>query len=204
MEFSVWLSFIGISLVILITPGVTVAYLISQTLAHGKKATLPLSAGVVLGDSACFIASVAGLGALLIAFPSLASVVKFVGAGYLVYIGITSWLAKSKKGVIPSAQGQYNAVALFRGTSIITFFNPKGILFFGAFLPQFINDDKSFMLQSSILGLTFVTLAMLTSFSYCCVFSSIQSLPIAQSFKSYFHYFSGAVLILLGVFSLLS
>ena len=86
---------------------------------------------------------------------------------------------------------------------VITFFNPKGILFFGAFLPQFISDDQSFMLQVGILGLTFVSLASLISFSYCRVFVSIQSLLMAKSFISHFHYFSAIVLILVGGMSLL-
>ena len=202
MDFSLWLSFTGISLIILVTPGITVAYLISQSLVHGKKASLPLSAGVALGDIGCFVASVAGLGALLIAFPNLASTVKFVGAGYLIYLGVTSLLAKGKETENSSVQDQYNAKALFIGTFVITFFNPKGILFFGAFLPQFINDDHSFVLQVGILGLTFVSLASLISFSYCRVFVSIQSLPMAKSFISHFHYFSGIVLILVGGVSL--
>lgn len=201
MELSTWLSFAMVSLVIVITPGVTIAYIISQSLAHGKKAALPLAGGVVLGDSACFVASVVGVGALLLAYPPLVTIIKFVGAGYLIYLGISGLLAKSDVNKIAAADGQFSAKTLFNRSFFITFLNPKGILFFGAFFPQFINQDASLMLQTTVLGATFVTLAMLTALSYSLACAGIQSWSGMDKFRANFHYVSGVMLIGLGIFT---
>jgi threonine/homoserine/homoserine lactone efflux protein len=203
VDFTAWLSFTLISLVILITPGITVAYIISQSLTHGKKAAIPLSSGVVLGDLACFIASVLGVGALLVAYPSLNTMIKFAGAAYLIYLGVSSLLAKGDNSMIEAAGIQYSAVTLFKNTFFITFLNPKGILFFGAFFPQFIDQQQSLVLQTGILGSTFVALAMCTSLSFSLACAAIQSWPAMAKFKANFHYVSGFMLVLLGIFTIL-
>ena len=205
MELSVWLSFVMVSVVIVITPGIVVAHLISQSMAHGKKAALPLSAGIVLGDGACLVASVAGVGALIVAFPQLGNVIKFVGAGYLIYLGIESLRSKPQEDEIKAANSaQYNPRKLFASSFVLTFLHPKGILFFSAFLPQFINKDHSWLGQVAIFGLTFMSLALMSCLTYCRLFAYIEAMPKAQSFKANFHYVNGTVLIGLGVFMIVS
>ena len=212
MEFSVWLSFVMVSIVIVISPGIVVAHLISQSMAHGKKAALPLSAGIVLGDGACLVASVAGVGALIVAFPQLGHVIKFVGAGYLIYLGIDSLRSKPDDGSTEPASGDantdanakhYNPKKLFASSFVLTFLHPKGILFFSAFLPQFISKEHSWLGQVAIFGLTFMSLALMSCLTYCRLFAYIEAMPKAQSFKANFHYVNGVVLIGLGVFMIL-
>ena len=197
-----------VSIVIVITPGIVVAHLISQSMAHGKKAALALSAGIVLGDGACLVASVAGVGALIVAFPGLGNVIKFAGAGYIIYLGIESLRSKSQEDEIEtstSANGQqYNPRRLFASSFVLTFLHPKGILFFSAFLPQFISKDHSWLGQVAIFGLTFMSLALMSCLTYCRLFAYIEAMPKAQSFKANFHYVNGVVLIGLGVFMIVS
>ena len=204
MDLTIWFGFVLVSSLILLTPGVTVTYIVSQSLAHGKKASLPLSTGAVIGDAVGLVASVTGVGALLIAYPDLVNVIKVVGSVYLVYLGVSSLLSKSDTSQISKADSQYKPKALFKSAFLITVFNPKGILFFSAFFPQFIVKDQSYAAQASILGLTFIVLAACVCYGYTSVFSVIQNRPFMVMFREKFHYISGVVLVLLGVFSALS
>ena len=134
-----WLAFVAASAVLLAIPGPTVLLVVSYALGHGRRAAGSTVAGVLLGDFTAMTASLLGLGALLAASATLFSVLKWIGALYLVYLGIKLWRA-------PVAAAADEAMApierhrrIFLHAYAVTALNPKSIVFFIAFLPQFLD-----------------------------------------------------------------
>ena len=125
-------------------------------MTHGRRANVPLVAAVALGDSTALVVSLLGLGALLATSAFWFTVVKWVGGLYLLYLGIKLLRAgiSSAELVAPAAPG--SRWKLFANTYLVTALNPKGIVFFVAFLPQFINPGAAVTAQLWVLAVTFV------------------------------------------------
>jgi len=166
MSFEIWVAFILAAMIVLIIPGPTIILVISQAIAHGRRAAFPLVAGVTLGDFTAMTLSLLGLGAILASSAALFSVLKWIGAVYLISIGIRLWRSHPEKHAIrPSATRTSNR-SLFRSAFVVTALNPKSIAFFVAFLPQFIDAQRETFPQLLILGLTFLFLAALNAALY--------------------------------------
>lgn len=162
-----WIAFLAASALILIIPGPTIIMVVSQAVGHGRKSVAPLVAGVVLGDFTAMTLSLLGLGALMTASSTLFTFFKWVGALYLVYLGVKVWRAQPERyAVADSAVGKGSAKALFRSSFIVTALNPKSIGFFVTFLPQFIDPAEPVLPQMTLLGGTFLALAMLNASLY--------------------------------------
>lgn len=169
MSFEQWLAFAAASAVLLAIPGPTILLVISYALGHGKKAAGATVGGVALGDFTAMTASMLGLGALLATSATLFTVLKWIGAAYLIYLGVKLWRA-------PVSVGEVNAdtetlskdrpLRIFLHTYIVTALNPKSIIFFVAFLPQFLNTAQPVMPQMIIFETTFLVLAILNAGFY--------------------------------------
>lgn len=162
-----WLAFVAASAVLLAIPGPTILLVISYALSHGRKVATATVAGVALGDFTAMTASMLGLGALLATSAALFTLLKWVGAAYLIYLGIKLWRAPVSGGAegeapAPSAK----ASRIFLHTYAVTALNPKSIIFFVAFLPQFLDLGEPLFLQMLIFELTFLTLATLNATVY--------------------------------------
>lgn len=167
MPFDLWLTFVAASCALLLIPGPTVLLVLSYALSQGKRVALASAAGVALGDLVAMTASLAGLGAIVLASATLFTVSKWVGAAYLVWLGIK--LLRSAPGSGLSAQVEtdhVNASGVFGHAAAVTALNPKSIAFFIAFVPQFIDVNSALLPQFSILIATFVTLAALNALAY--------------------------------------
>lgn len=204
MTFELWLAFVAASAVLLIIPGPTILTVISYSLAHGRKANLPLVAAVALGDSTALVFSLLGLGALLATSAFWFTVVKFVGGGYLLYLGI-KLLRAGISSAPPIAQATPGSRwRLFANTYLVTALNPKGIVFFVAFLPQFISVHGPVGQQLWVLAVTFVVLATLNATLYAVFAASASkalSSPVAQR---RFNLAGGSLLSAAGVWALLA
>jgi threonine/homoserine/homoserine lactone efflux protein len=158
-------AFGAASLVLAITPGPGVLYVVTRTLAQGRRAGLASVAGVALGNLGNAVGASIGLAALF-AISSLAfTLVKFAGAAYLVWLGIQAWRAEPA----PVATAPFEAPRLrtiFRDGFVVALLNPKTALFFAAFLPQFIDPVGSPIRQSLALGAFFVAIAASTDAVY--------------------------------------
>ena len=143
MSFDTWIAYVITTTLILIIPGPTIILVISQAVAHGRKSVAPLVAGVVLGDFTAMTLSLLGLGALMTASAALFSLFKWIGAIYLLYLGINMWRAKPKSSSIKPEKKDSTKGSFFKSSFIVTALNPKGIAFFVAFLPQGCNDPLS-------------------------------------------------------------
>ncbi len=165
MTFEQWLAFAAASAVLLVIPGPTILLVISYSLTQGRRAARATVAGVALGDFTAMTASMLGLGLLLSASAELFTILKWIGAAYLVYLGIKMW--RAPVGELGKADtGEVRPRRIFLHTYIVTALNPKGLVFFVAFLPQFLDPAEPVVPQLVIFEVTFLVLATLNATLY--------------------------------------
>jgi threonine/homoserine/homoserine lactone efflux protein len=160
-------AFVMASLVLAVTPGPGVFYIVTRSIVQGRRSGLVSVAGVALGNLGNALAASVGLAALF-AVSSLAfTIVKYAGALYLVYLGVQMLRTPHAE---PSAPAPAVATLgrIFRDGFVVALLNPKTTLFFAAFLPQFLSPAVSPVLQSMALGALFVAIAALTDSAYGC------------------------------------
>jgi RhtB (resistance to homoserine/threonine) family protein len=154
------LSFILVVIVLFLIPGPAVLLTISQTAQGGRKSGIITGIGIAVGDLIHTVAAVLGLSAILMTSALAFEIVKYLGAAYLIFLGIKSILEKSKKQEQPVKKS--NTATSFRQALLIELLNPKTALFFLAFLPQFVhNNGTPVVYQLLLLGLTFVLMSIL-------------------------------------------
>jgi threonine/homoserine/homoserine lactone efflux protein len=169
MSIDHWLAFAAASAVLLAIPGPTVLLVISYALGHGRKAATATVAGVALGDFTAMTASMLGLGALLAASAALFTALKWIGAAYLVYLGVKLWrvpVAAAGPDEDAGETGKERPWRIFLHTYVVTALNPKSIVFFVAFLPQFLDMGQPVLPQMVIFEATFLVLATLNAAAY--------------------------------------
>ena len=158
---STLVAFVLASLVLAVTPGPGVFYVLTRTLAQGRRAGLTSVAGVALGNLGNAVGASIGLAALFAVSAMAFTVVKLAGAGYLVWLGIQALRGdKAAAGVAAFEAPQYGRI--FRDGFLVALLNPKTALFFAAFLPQFMTSASPAALQGALLGVVFVAIAALT------------------------------------------
>ncbi len=169
MSLEHWLAFVAASSVLLAIPGPTILLVISYALSHGRKVASATVAGVALGDFTAMTASMLGLGALLATSAALFTVLKWVGAAYLIYLGIKLWRAPVSERAAEVDETEVAAIKplrVFLHTYAVTALNPKSIVFFVAFLPQFLDLSQPLFFQMVVFEVTFLVLATLNAALY--------------------------------------
>ncbi len=168
------LTFSIASFVLLIIPGPTIIMVISQALAHGKRVALASVLGVGLGDLAAASLSIIGVGTILAASATIFSVIKWVGAAYLIYIGIKMWRTPVSVPQIETDVSENRRWPIFRDSFLVTLLNPKGIIFFVAFVPQFITPSANFAPQAAVFVGIFVLLGIFNAWAYATLASGAR------------------------------
>ena len=195
-------AFVLASVVLAVTPGPAVFYIVTRSLSQGRRAGLASVAGVGLGNLGNSIGASVGLAALF-AVSSLAFyVVKYAGAAYLIYIGIK--MLRQPAGVPTAAVklGSSRPAVIFRDGFLVALLNPKTTLFFSAFLPQFIDPRSSTIVQSVALGVAFVLIASVTDTTYALTASTIApAIARARGRRDVGRYLTAGAFIGLGVFT---
>ncbi|MDM0036430.1 LysE family translocator [Variovorax sp. J22P271] len=204
MSLQLWLAFVAASAVLLIIPGPTILTVISYSVAHGKRANLPLVAAVALGDSTALVVSLLGLGALLATSAFWFTAIKWVGGLYLLYLGIKLLRAGISPAVLAAPAAPGSRWRLFANTYLVTALNPKGIVFFVAFLPQFIDPRAGVTQQLWVLALTFVCMAALNATLYAVFAGSARRLLASPRAQRRFNLAGGSLLSAAGVWALLA
>ncbi len=204
MSLDLWIAFVLASCVLLIIPGPTILTVISYSITHGKRANVPLVAAVALGDSTALVMSIAGLGAVLATSAWAFTVVKWVGGLYLIYLGISliRSRATAQSTQIAGAGKLGSTWQLFGKTWLVTALNPKGIIFFVAFLPQFIDLSQAAAPQLWILSITFVALATLNATLYAVFAASARALISSPEAQRRFNLGGGGLLTVAGCWAL--
>jgi len=159
MSLELWFAFALASAALLAVPGPTVMLVLSYAMAGGRRTGLATVPGVTLGDFTAMTVSLMGAGAILATSATLFTVLKLVGAAYLIWLGVQLWrtgLPGDSLGTAGTAKGQG---AMFWSAYVVTALNPKSIVFFMAFVPQFIDPAQPALMQFVLLEATFLTLA---------------------------------------------
>jgi threonine/homoserine/homoserine lactone efflux protein len=204
MSIEHWLAFVATATVLLIIPGPTILTVISYSIAHGRRANVPLVAGVALGDSTALAVSLLGLGTLLAASAFWFSVVKWAGGLYLLYLGVKLIRAGVSSTELPAAPVPHSRWRLFANTYLVTALNPKGIVFFVAFLPQFLTPGVEVAPQLWVMSLSFVALATLNATLYAVFAASARGFLSSPRTLKRFDLAGGAFLSVAGVWALLA
>jgi threonine/homoserine/homoserine lactone efflux protein len=194
------LGFVAAALVILLIPGPGVLYVVARSIDQGRRAGLVSVLGLSAGVFVHIAAAVAGISAILLASATAFGIVKTLGAGYLIYLGLRVLFARRKaagvNAVVPRAMHR-----LFMDGVFVSILNPKIALFFLAFLPQFVEPSRGPVPQQILLlGLIYVALALITDSGYALLADRVRRWlggRIAQGPLP--RYVSGSVYLGLGV-----
>jgi threonine/homoserine/homoserine lactone efflux protein len=165
MDFTTWIAFAAASIVLLLIPGPTVLLVVSYALTQGKRVAVATAAGVALGDFTAMTLSLAGLGALLLTSATLFAVLKWIGAAYLIYLGIRLWRSEPQLPDVADAP-LTSTRGIFGHAFVVTALNPKSLAFFVAFVPQFIDHGAPLLPQLVVMEATFVALAAINALVY--------------------------------------
>lgn len=156
------LSYIAVVLLLFVIPGPAVLLTLSQTFKGGRQTGIRTGAGIAVGDLVHTLAAVLGLSAILMTSAFAFEMVKALGAAYLIYLGIRSFLEKVKEEAVSEDLEKPSRVLSFYQTIGVELMNPKTALFFLAFLPQFVHrGGMPVTFQLLKLGLTFVIMGFL-------------------------------------------
>lgn len=199
-DLTVLIAFIAASLVVLLIPGPGVVYVVARTVSQGLGAGLLSVLGVSAGALVHVVAATLGLSAVLLASAAAFDIVKALGAAYLIYLGIRALRSGDTTG-LPAGRGLRTRSRVFTDGVIVSALNPKLAMFFMAFLPQFV-DPNGFpaAVQMLVLGLLYVSMALLTDGAYALLATRLQKLmrrPMLQGSAP--RYASGAIYIGMGV-----
>jgi threonine/homoserine/homoserine lactone efflux protein len=204
MTIELWLAFVAASALLLVLPGPTILTVISHSLAQGQRANVPLVAAVAMGDCTGLAMSLLGMGALLASSAFWFTVVKCAGGLYLLYLGIRLLRAGVAATSPPAPTAPKSRWKLFADTYLVTAFNPKSLMFFVAFLPQFINPGPAVTRQLWILAVTFVGLAIINTSLYAMFASSARRLFSSPRAQRRLNFAGGSLLSTAGAWALLA
>jgi threonine/homoserine/homoserine lactone efflux protein len=158
--------FLLASLILLLTPGPAVLYIIARSVDQGRAAGLVSVLSIEIGNFFHVLAATFGLSAILLSSATAFAVVKYLGAGYLIYLGLRKLLAREEAGAAAAVEAQSHRRTFSQGI-LVAALNPKTALFFFAFLPQFVDASKGpIALQMFGLGCIFVTMAIVSDGMY--------------------------------------
>jgi threonine/homoserine/homoserine lactone efflux protein len=197
-------AFLIASLILAVTPGPAVFYIVTRSVAQGRRYGLASVAGVALGNLGNAIGASLGLAALFAVSSAAFTVVKYAGALYLVYLGIQVLRAPETGDDIPAPM-RASPRRVFRDGFVVALLNPKTAVFFAAFLPQFMSADAEPIVQSTLLGALFVAIAALTDTIYAIAAGAMApALGRARGIRAVGRYFTGVAFIGLALFTALS
>lgn len=198
MPLDLWLAFLAASTALLLIPGPTVLLVLSYALSKGRSVAVASAAGVATGDFIAMSLSLAGLGALVATSAVLFTALKWVGAVYLIWLGIKLIRSAPTSGLtLPETQVTVRGV--FWHNATVTALNPKSIAFFIAFVPQFITPDRALLPQFAILIASFVTLAALNALAYALAADRLRGMIRRPSVLTWITRAGGATLVAMGV-----
>lgn len=159
MELSVYLTFILACTILIILPGPTVAVVIANSLKHGTKIGMVTVAGGMVAMAILLVFVTLGLSAILENLGQTLTYIKWAGVVYLIYIGYKTWTAKTSQLSGVKAQAP-NPKKIFMRGFIVSISNPKSLVFFGAFFPQFLNPEGNITAQLALMSISFFTIAL--------------------------------------------
>lgn len=199
MPLDLWFTFVLATTALLLIPGPTVLLVLSYALSKGRSVAVASAVGVAAGDLIAMSASLMGLGALVLASASLFVVLKWVGALYLIWLGIKLIRSAPTQGITLPTERDVGAAHVLRHTAAVTALNPKSIAFFIAFVPQFVRADAPLLPQFAILIATFVGLAGLNALAYALLADRLRQVIRRPAIITWITRAGGGALVAMGV-----
>jgi len=200
IELSQLYFFIGAGLALLLIPGPAVLYITARSASQGRLAGLVSVLAIETANFTQAVAAALGLSAILLSSALAFDIVKYLGAAYLVYLGIRKLFSRDEETGNESVQRESLRRIYWQGF-MVNILNPKTALFFFAFLPQFVSPEKgNVTAQTLLLGGIFVGMALITDSIYALLASSLAGrLKGSKNFQKGQRYFAGLVYIGLGI-----
>jgi homoserine/homoserine lactone efflux protein len=197
MEFSNWLIYFLAVLGLTFTPGPNGLLALTHGAIYGSRKTIATILGGSVGFATVIGLSMFGIGALLAASAELLIVMKFVGGAYLIWLGIQVWRSPSLGESKATVSVDVSSFSLFRQGALAALTNPKGILFFVAFLPQFIDPTISLLTQFVVMAATFVIIEFLYEYAVASLANKIK--PFLATFGKKVNRVFGGIFMVIGV-----
>lgn len=193
--------FIGAALVLLLTPGPAVLYIVARSVEQGRLAGFVSDLGIHSATLVHVCAAALGLSALLASSVLAFSIVKYAGAAYLIWLGLKKIFGRTQLPDLDGKSERQSYARLFRDGFIVNLLNPKTALFFLAFLPQFVDVSRGHLaMQIVFLGLVFTLLGFVSDGCYAFAASAAGNwLKRSRSYLRVERYVSGVLFIGLGV-----
>jgi threonine/homoserine/homoserine lactone efflux protein len=197
-------AFIAASVVLAVTPGPGVFYIVTRSLLQGRSHGLASVAGVALGNLGNAVGAALGLAALFAISSAAFLVVKYAGAAYLIYLGIQAIRAPAATTERPQPRAE-SMRRIFRDGFLVALLNPKTAIFFAAFLPQFMTPGAPAAVQSVALGSLFVVIACISDTAYALAAGAVAPLLTrAGGIRAAGRYLTGCSFIGLGILTALT
>ncbi|WNS77957.1 LysE family translocator [Domibacillus sp. DTU_2020_1001157_1_SI_ALB_TIR_016] len=192
------LAFIVMTLFVVMSPGVDTALITKRTMTGGRKAGFQMAAGITAGSLGHTIAAALGLSALLVQSAIAFNLIKWVGAVYLIYLGVTAFLPK-KKEPAQENQGPTKQRSAFREGLLSNLLNPKVAVFFLTFLPQFVTSSDRAMIDLFLMGCTYALLSIVWFVVYVFCLHFIRAWLLSPAVQSWTEKATGIILVGFGI-----
>ena len=195
-----FLTFLVLSLFVVTSPGIDTALITKRTISDGRKDGFSMALGITSGSFVHTFAAAFGLSAILLQSAVAFEIVKYVGAFYLIYLGISSFISRKKKD--PAAENQQDAEmkkSAFKQGLISNVLNPKVAMFFLTFLPQFIQTGENATQQLIIMGVIYTLLSISWFFIYVFFINYLREWLLSPTVQGIMDKATGLVLIGFGL-----
>ena len=200
MTWQIWLLFVMTEAVLSLTPGPAVLYVLSQAVRRGSSKSVWASWGILSANALYFTLSATSLGAVIVASYKLFFLIKWLGAGYLVYLGLRTFFTKTSVVALPESSADPRSGArILRDGFFLQAANPKAILFFTAILPQFIDTRHNVALQILLLGISSILVEFVILFGYGQLAGRALSTARSPRFEKLTNRIAGSLLIGAGI-----
>ena len=197
MALHTWLLYLVAAFGLSLTPGPNSLLVLTHGALHGHRKTLFTVAGGAIGFVALIALSMVGIGTLLKASASALTVLKLIGGLYLIWLGIQLWRAPAIQLRPDASKENTRGTELFRQGLLTAVSNPKALLFYGAFMPQFIDPNRDLLLQFAIMATNFVVIEFLVEYLLALLAHRIR--PALERVGKKFNRVCGGMFVAMGI-----
>jgi homoserine/homoserine lactone efflux protein len=200
MTWQIWLAFVVVEGMLCITPGPAVLFVLSQAIQRGPAKSVWGIGGILCGNTMYFALSATSLGAVMVASYKLFFLIKWLGAAYLVFLGLRSIFGRTSLMALPDSNpDSRSGLRIVRDGFFLQAANPKALLFFTAILPQFIDARRNVVFQIVLLGITSVVVEFFILSTYGQLAGRALATARSPRFEKVTNRVAGSLLIGAGV-----